>query len=74
MLAQEGLVDKVTSEQKAEGDGVDRANPMVKTTRNRGSSRFKDSEVGAYMTSVQPEEGKAHQLGLVAKRPTSRGP
>lgn len=73
MLAQEGLVDKVTSEQKAEGDGVDRANPMVKTTRNR-SSRFKDSEVGAYMTSVQPEEGKAHQLGLVAKWPTSRGP
>ena len=66
MSAQEGLVDKVTSEQKAEGDGVDHANPMVKTTTNRGSSKFKDSEVGACMTSVPPKEEKGHQLGLLA--------
>lgn len=65
MVAQEALTDKVTCEQKPEGDeGGDHAISGVKTTTNRENSRFKDSEVGARLTSAQPKGDIPHQLGM----------
>lgn len=50
MVAQEGLVDTVTLEQKPKDKGVDHANSRAETMKSRGTRKFKDSEVGAHVT------------------------
>lgn len=65
MVAQEGLVDKVALEQKPEDKGVDHTSSGVKSMTSRGTRKFKDSEVGAHATGLQPTVDTSHQLGPV---------
>ena len=43
---------------------MDHANSRVKTTTNRGKSKFKDLEVGAYLTSAQAKADATHRQEL----------